>query len=200
MALVDKPVPVTPHVFLRGNPDRPGDEVPRRFVAVLSGGNPQPFQTGSGRLELARAIANRNNPLTPRVMVNRVWAHHFGAGLVRTPSDFGVKGERPTHPELLDWLASRFIEEDWSVKKLHRTIMLSAVYQQASDGEPRAMQEDPENRLLTRMNRCRLDYEALRDSLLFVSGQLDETLHGPPVDITAPGSSKRRTVYAFIDR
>ena len=199
MALVDKPVPVTPHVFLRGNPDRPGEEVPRRFVAVLAGGNPQPFQSGSGRLELARAIASRDNPLTARVMVNRVWAHHFGAGLVRTPSDFGVKGERPTHPELLDWLASRFVDEGWSVKKLHRVIMLSAAYQQASDGDSRSVQEDPENRLLTRMNRRRLDYEALRDSLLYVAGQLDARLNGPPVDITV-GSSKRRTVYAFIDR
>jgi hypothetical protein len=129
-------------------------------------------------------------------MVNRVWAHHFGAGLVRTPSDFGVRGTTD-HPELLDWLASRFVGEGWSVKKLHRVIMLSAAYQQASDGDPRSMQEDPES-LLTRMNRRRLDYEALRDSLLYVTGELDPRLNGPP--LTSRWPSKRRTVYAFIDR
>jgi cytochrome c553 len=200
MTLVDKPVPVTPHVFLRGSPDRPGDAVPRRFLTVLSHGNPAPFTEGSGRLELARAIASKDNPLTARVIVNRVWAHHFGAGLVRSPGDFGVKGERPTHPELLDWLASRFIENGWSLKRLHRLIMLSSVYQQSSDAASDIAQRDPENRLFSHANRRRLDYEAMRDSVLAVSDQLDATIGGRPVDITARPFSRRRTIYAFIDR
>jgi cytochrome c553 len=200
MTLVDKPVPITPRVFLRGSPDRPGDEVPRRFLTVLSHGKPEPFTSGSGRLELARAIANKENPLTARVMVNRVWAHHFGAGLVRSPGDFGVKGERPTHPELLDWLASRFVESGWSLKALHRLIMLSSVYQQASDAPPDARQRDPENLLLSHANRRRLDYEAMRDAVLAVSDRLDPTVGGRPVDIIAEPSSNRRTLYAFIDR
>jgi cytochrome c553 len=200
MALVDKPVPVTPHVFLRGSPDRPGDEVPRRFLTVLSHGKPEPFTEGSGRLELARAIANKENPLTARVIVNRVWAHHFGAGLVRSPGDFGVKGERPTHPELLDWLASRFVEGGWSLKQLHRLMMLSSVYQQGSDTDVALVQRDPENRLLAHANRRRLDYEAMRDSVLAVADQLDRTIGGRPVEITARPFPKRRTIYAFIDR
>jgi len=198
--LVDKPQPVTPRVFIRGKPDRPGEEVPRRFISVLAGGKPEPWTKGSGRLELGRAIASKENPLTARVFVNRVWAHHFGAGLVRTPGDFGVKGEPPTHPELLDWLASRFIEQGWSVKKLHRLIMLSATYQQSSDGSPEARETDPENRLLTHMNRRRLDFESTRDSLLKVAGQLDESIGGRAVEITTQPFAKRRSVYAFIDR
>ena len=198
-ALFDKPRPVTPRVFVRGNASRPGEEVPRRFISVLAGGNPQPFQKGSGRLELARAIASKDNPLTARVIVNRVWALHFGAGLVRTPGDFGVKGEPPTHPELLDWLATWFVENGWSLKKLHRLVMASSAYQQSSDATRDAQLKDPENRLVSRMNRRRLDFEAFRDSLLAASGQLDGTIGGRSVDITSPGA-KRRSIYAFIDR
>ena len=200
MVLVDAPQPVEPHVFLRGNPGRPGEAVPRQFVGVLSGGNPQPFKQGSGRLELARAIASRENPLTARVFVNRVWARHFGRGLVRTPGDFGVRGDAPTHPELLDWLATKFMDDGWSVKKLHRAIMLSAAYQQASDDRPDATKADPENRLLAHQNRQRLDFEAMRDSLLCVAGALDPKMGGRPVDIAAQPSAKRRSVYGFIDR
>jgi mono/diheme cytochrome c family protein len=200
MALFDAPKPVNPHVFVRGNPARPGELVPRRFLTVLSGGDPKPFAKGSGRLELAQAIASKNNPLTPRVMVNRVWGLHFGRGIVRTPGDFGTKGEPPTHPELLDWLATRFMADGWSVKKLHRTIMLSATYQQTSDDRPDAAQADPDNRLVWKMNRRRLDFEAMRDSLLACAGQLDLQMGGRGVELTAPPYSTRRAVYGYIDR
>jgi hypothetical protein len=200
--LEDRPVQKNPHVFKRGNPANKGDEVPRQFLEVLSGPNRKPFTKGSGRLELAEAIANKDNPLTARVMVNRVWLHHFGAGLVRTPSDFGTRSEPPSHPELLDWLARYFMDNGWSVKKLHRIIMLSSTYQQRSDVAPdaNAMQADPENRLLSRMNRERLDFEAMRDSLLAVSGQLDPKMGGPSEELFKAGFSKRRSVYGFIDR
>src|SRR5262249_54224681 len=131
MALVDDAVPYEPRVFLRGNPNRTGTVVPRRFVEFLTE-DPQAFRQGSGRLELAQAIASRQNPLTARVFVNRVWLHHFGAGLVRPPGDFGIRSDPPSHPELLDYLAATFMDENWSIKKLHRQIMLSAVYQQTS--------------------------------------------------------------------
>ncbi len=200
MALVDAPKPVNPRVFIRGNPGRPGEAVPRRFLEVLSGGKPEPFKDGSGRLELARAIAHKDNPLTARVLVNRVWTYHFGNGIVRTPGDFGVKGESPTHAELLDYLATRFVEEGWSVKKLHRLMMLSSAYQQVSDMRPELLTADPENRLLTRMNRQRLDFEAMRDSLLAVAGRLDAKMGGQPVELTTAPFANRRAVYGFIDR
>ena len=184
MALADAPEILPAHVFVRGNPNNPGAEVPRKFLGVLAGENGEPFQDGSGRLDLARAIASKDNPLTARVMVNRVWHHHFGAGLVRTTSDFGLRGETPSHPELLDMLALYFIENGWSVKKLHRLILLSNTYQQGSQDNVEARQIDPENRLLWRMSRRRLDFEALRDSMLAVSGQLDRSMGGLPVSIT----------------
>ena len=199
MALADGPI-VEPRVFKRGNAGMPGESVPRRFIAVLSGGKPEPFKKGSGRLELAEAIASKENPLTARVMVNRVWHHHFGKGLVRTPGDFGVRGDAPTHPELLDWLASRFVGDGWSVKKLHRRIMLSAAYQQGSEDDAKSALADPENRLVWRMNRRRLDFEATRDSLLCVAGRLDPAPGGRAVEITAQPFPRRRTVYSFIDR
>ena len=199
--LIDAAVPVTPRVFVRGNASNPGVAVPRQFLEVLSRGERQPFQQGSGRLELARAIADRSNPLTARVLVNRVWLHHFGAGIVRTPSDFGLRGEPPTHPELLDHLAWHFTADGWSIKKLHRRVMLSSVYQQSSSDESsHELQQDPENKLLWKMNRRRLDWEALRDSLLAVSGKLDLTMGGPAMNQTTPPFSTRRAVYGFIDR
>jgi hypothetical protein len=200
MVLNDTPTPQEPHVLLRGNPNSPGDAVPRQFLLVLAGDQRKPFHDGSGRLELARAIATRDNTLTARVLVNRVWLHHFGAGLVRTPSDFGVRGEPPTHPELLDYLATRFMEDGWSIKKLHRRIMFSSVYQESSSVDPNAVQADPENRLLARHDRQRLEFEALRDSLLFVSGQLDLRQGGAAVDLLKTPYSARRTIYGFIDR
>ncbi len=199
--LIDAAVPVNPRVFVRGNASNPGAVVPRQFLEVLSRGERTPFQHGSGRLELARAIVDRNNPLTARIMVNRVWLHHFGAGIVRTPSDFGLRGEPPTHPELLDHLAAHFMDEGWLIKKLHRRVMLSSVYQQSSRDEPsRELEQDPENKLLWKMNRRRLDWEALRDSLLAVTGKLDLTMGGPPVNQTSEPFSTRRAVYGFIDR
>src|SRR5208282_6885660 len=141
------------HVLLRGNPNNPGEAVPRQFLRVLAGDQRKPFAKGSGRLELAQAIASKDNPLTARVMVNRIWLNHFGQGLVRTPSDFGLRGEPPTHPELLDYLARSFMENGWSVKKLHRQILLSATYQQGSSEDPKLTTTDPDNRLLARMNR-----------------------------------------------
>jgi mono/diheme cytochrome c family protein len=200
MVLIDKPQPETPHVFLRGNPNNRGPSVPRQFLEVVAGDKRQPFRQGSGRLELAHAIADRNNPLTARVLVNRVWLHHFGAGLVQTPSDFGLRGETPTHPELLDWLAAAFVDEGWSIKKLHRLILLSNTYRQANNDDPRLLQMDPENRLLARMNRQRLDFEAMRDSLLSVAGRLDAKMGGRAVELTTAPFSPRRSVYGFIDR
>jgi hypothetical protein len=200
MALEDVPTPVIAHVFVRGNANNFGAETPPHFLSCLSAGNPAPFHEGSGRLELAHAITAKDNPLTARVIVNRVWLHHFGAGIVRSPSDFGVRGDPPSHPELLDYLAIRFMESGWSLKKLHRMILLSATYQQSSQDNPEAHRPDPENQLLWRMNRQRLDIESLRDSLLAVSGQLDLSAGGPPFSLTALPAAPRRTVYGYIER
>ena len=131
-------------VLIRGNADTPGAKVPRRFLAVL-GGDRSSFQHGSGRLELAHAIASADNPLTARVMVNRIWQHHFGRGLVASSSNFGTLGERPSHPELLDWLAHRFVASGWSIKAVHREIMLSATYQQSSRFDSHGFAKDPAN-------------------------------------------------------
>jgi len=187
------------HVYVRGNPAQQGDLAPRRFLRVLSGAEPPRFTKGSGRLELAEAIASKDNPLTARVLVNRVWAWHFGRGLVGTPSNFGQLGERPTHPELLDDLAARFVENGWSLKWLHREVLLSATYQQSSEANVKSQAADPDNRLLGRMNRRRLEVEAWRDSLLAVSGQLDRSFGGPTVDLNA-GQNRRRTVYCKVSR
>ncbi|HVX13712.1 MAG TPA: PSD1 and planctomycete cytochrome C domain-containing protein [Pirellulales bacterium] len=200
MVLADAATPTEPHIFLRGNPGRPGERVPRRFLAVLSHGERAAFTQGSGRLELAQAIASRDNPLTARVLVNRVWMHHFGNPLVRTPSDFGVRSDPPTHPALLDWLASTFMDDGWSLKKLHRHLLLSNTYRQASAERAECAAVDPENRLLWRMNRRRLDFEAMRDGCLAVAGNLDSTFSGRPIDIWAQPFSGRRSVYAYIDR
>jgi hypothetical protein len=203
MVLEDASTPYNPHIFRRGNPNNPGPPVPRQFLQVLAGANRQSFHQGSGRLELAQAIADKNNPLTARVLVNRVWLHHFGTGLVRTPSDFGLRSDPPTHSELLDYLAATFMENGWSIKQLHRLIMLSSVYQQSSDPKPtpcKGWASDPENRLLGKMNRRRLDFEAQRDALLAVAGGMNPKMGGPPVELTSQPFSSRRTVYGFIDR
>ena len=200
MAIEDVPDPKPAHVFLRGNPNNPGIETPGRFITCLSKGEPEAFKDGSGRLELARAIASKDNPLTARVFVNRAWMHHFGSGLVPTPSDFGVRGEAPTHPELLDHLAVMFMNSGWSMKKLHRAIVLSATYQQASSDNALARKIDPENQFLWRMNRKRLDFESLRDSMLAVAGTLDLRIGGIPYLITSEPSVPRRTVYGFVER
>jgi hypothetical protein len=198
--LNDTPRPFDPVVFLRGNPGNRGPNVPRRMPEIIAGEARKPFAGGSGRLDLAKAIASSRNPLTARVFVNRVWIGHFGQGLVRTPSDFGVRSDPPTHPELLDWLATRFIEDGWSAKKLHKLIMMSATYRQASTTSPAIFQSDPDNRLLAHQNRRRLDFEAMRDSLLAVSGRLDRTIGGRPVDLFQAPFPTRRTIYGKIDR
>jgi mono/diheme cytochrome c family protein len=188
----------TERVRIGGSGQNLGESVPRRFLSILSRGEPQPFTAGAGRLELAEAIASPANPLTARVMVNRIWQHHFGFGIVRTPSDFGFMGERPTHPELLDYLASRFIEAGWSVKAIHREIMLSAAYQASSQLVTSNADLDPGNRLFWRANVRRLDAESLRDSILAVAGTLDLTHGGKPIPLVAANS--RRTIYGFVSR
>jgi hypothetical protein len=200
MAVEDLPNPVLAHVFLRGNPNNPGALTPPHFLSCLGGGDEKSFKDGSGRLELARSIINSENPLTARVIVNRVWMHHFGAGLVRTPSDFGFRGDPPTHPELLDYLALKFVESGWSLKKLHRLLMTSAAYRQATADNEAARKIDPENQLIWRMNRRRLEIESLRDSMLAAAGSLDLTMGGVPVPLTAQPSVPRRSVYGFIER
>lgn len=196
MVLQDSETLYDPVVFLRGNPNRRGKPVERRFLSVLNR-EAKSFARGSGRLELAQAIASPDNPLTARVIVNRIWQQHFGEGLVRTPSDFGIRGEAPTHPELLDHLATNFMRQGWSIKALHRQIMSSATYQQRAEGTGAAV--DPENKLLWQYPRRRLDYEATRDALLAVSGSLNPVLGGPPID-AINGVNPRRTLYGFIER
>jgi hypothetical protein len=174
-------------VQLRGNPAEPGAVVTAAVPAFLAPEEAISFpKDGSGRLQLADWLADDDNPLTPRVIANRIWQHHFGRGIVNTPSNFGTSGEAPTHPELLDWLAKRFIDSKWSIKKLHRLIMLSKTYRLASDFDPANAGLDPDNRLRWRFSRSRLDAEALRDALLFVSGQLDLRRPGahpfPPIE------------------
>ncbi len=193
----DAPKWTEQHIWLRGSRDNPGDVAPPHFLQILSKGEPQTFGD-KPRLQLANAIANPENPLTARVMVNRVWQHHFGAGLVRTPSNFGLQGDRPSNPELLDYLASRFMRENWSLKKLHREIMLSSVYALSTENIAANFESDPENRKLWRFNRHRLDAEGIRDSLLFVSGKLDSKEGGTPEQFSL--ENHRRTAYGFISR
>lgn len=194
-----RPGPRDLNLFIRGNPNRLGDVVPRRFLEVLSPSEPRPFQLGSGRLELARAITNEAAPLTARVIVNRIWRAHFGRGLVTTPSNFGQQGARPSHPELLDDLAARFIHSGWSLKALHREIAMSATYRQSSRGDAPSAELDPENRWLARMNRRRLDIESWRDAMLTVRGQLDDQMGGASLELEST-DNRRRTLYATVHR
>jgi hypothetical protein len=187
-------------VFIRGEAGNRGEVVPRRFLQILSPPVRPAYTNGSGRLELAMAIANRNNPLTARVMINRIWLHHFGAGFVPTPDDFGMMSEPPSHPELLDYLAVNFMTNGWNIKNIHRLIMLSSVYQESCQSNPRYTQIDPGNRLLWRANLRRLEFEPLRDSLLAIGGTLDTNLYGRPVDLRQNPDSTRRTVYDYVDR
>jgi uncharacterized protein DUF1553 len=189
-------------VLQHGNVSSPGDIVPRHFPTVLAhidtGGDPN-FKIGSGRLELAERIFTDSAPLAARVIVNRVWAWHFGRPLAGTPSDFGTQGEKPTHPELLDDLAARFIAHGWSMKWLNREIMLSAAYQQSSRSRPESEQADQANTLLWRMNPRRLDVESYRDSILRAAGTLNEQMYGPSEDVDR-ATSVRRTVYGRVSR
>jgi hypothetical protein len=198
--LYDADNPKDSYVMMKGNPRNRGPVVPRQAPEIIAGPNRKPFRDGSGRLELARAIVQPDNPLTARVMANRIWLHHFGQGLVTSPDDFGVRAEPPSHPELLDYLASRFVEDGWSMKAMHRLLILSATYQQSSDDNPRQAQLDPGNRSYWQMNRRRLDFEALRDTVLYLGGRLDLTPGGPGVRLDAEPYPTRRSVYAYIDR
>ncbi len=186
-------------IMIRGDAARKGPVVERHFLTALSHEPPARLTTGSGRLELAHAIASRDNPLTARVFVNRVWAQFFRTGLVRTMSNFGELGERPSHPELLDDLAVRFMEAGWSLKWLVRELALSATYRQSSHVSPASLLHDPENRLLSRMPRRRLSIEAWRDAVLTTSGTLDPTVFGASLD-PLEVDARRRTVYAEISR
>jgi hypothetical protein len=186
-------------VYVRGNPYKTGENAPRRFLRVLAGADAPLFERGSGRLELAEAIADPRNPLTARVMVNRIWQQHFGRGLVSTPSNFGALGSRPTHPELLDALADRFVREGWSLKKLHRELVLTAAYRRSSTLDPRNQAVDPENEWLWRWSRRRMTVEELRDAALAAGGTLDRTLYGASGDVDDPAYA-RRTIYGKVSR
>ncbi|MFO1092906.1 MAG: DUF1553 domain-containing protein [Planctomycetaceae bacterium] len=181
MSVQDEPDCTDFAVCLRGNVHHLGAKVPRGFLSVVTGASPTVPAGTSGRLELARWIASPDNPLTARVYVNRLWAHLFGRGLVPTVDNFGATGEAPTHPELLNWLAARFIANGWSTKSLIRDIMLSRTYQLASTARPEKSQADPDNALLTHQNRKRLEVECLLDAMLSLSGELDPTLGGDTI-------------------
>jgi hypothetical protein len=200
MAVEDLPRPRNSPVFIRGEADNRGPIVPRQFLEVLSGPKRVEFTNGSGRLQLAHAIADKNNPLTARAMINRLWLHHLGEGFVPTPDDLGTQSEPPSHTELLDYLASEFMDGGWRMKRIHKMIMLSSVYQQSSANNARYAQTDPYNRLLWRANIRRLEFEPLRDSLLAIGGTLDKTMYGRPVNLAREPYSTRRTIYGFIDR
>jgi hypothetical protein len=200
-------------IQIKGDPAKPGEVVPRRFLTVLGGKALPSDEAGSGRRELAAWISDRKNPLTARVMANRIWLHHFGRGLVPTPNDFGRQGRRPTHPELLDWLAAKFIESGWSVKAMHRLIMQSRTYQLSSLRSDDAITHDANNDLLSAFPRRRLDAESIRDTLLVLGGNLDITPTGPHPfppqtewkftqhnPFKAVYESKRRSVYLMTQR
>ncbi len=186
-------------VQIRGNAANVGPVVPRRFLAVLAKDSVATFQQGSGRCELAEAIVTDSAPLAARVIVNRVWKMHFGRGLVNTPSNFGIQGDRPTHPQLLDDLAARFVEHGWSLKWLHRQLVLSATYQQTSNKDSARLAIDPDNIYLWRSLVRRLDVEAWRDAMLQGTGELDESLGGPSLEL-ADDNNRRRTLYGTVKR
>ena len=192
----DSKVPVNLPLSIRGNPMNLGPEVPRHFLSMLSEGDPQPFTQGSGRLQLAEDIVKQ--PIAMRVIVNRIWKGHFGTGIVDTPSNFGVGGERPTNPALLEYLAGQFVKDGMSIKKLHKQIMLSTVYQLSTETDAQDLAKDSGNRLYWRMDRKRMDAEQVRDAVLMVSGNLDTSLGGPSADLTP--AFTRRTVYGKVSR
>ncbi|VTR99248.1 PSD1 and planctomycete cytochrome C domain-containing protein [Tuwongella immobilis] len=198
-ALKDKPKAANSRVHLRGNPANLGAEVPRRFIQVLCSTEPVAFQKGSGRLELAESIVDPKNPLAARVYVNRIWAHLFGRGIVATPSNFGRTGAEPTHPQLLDWLATSFLANGGSTKKLIRQVMLTQSYQMSSVPHPQAAEQDAANQLFSRQNRKRLEVEPFRDAMLAVAGKLDGAIGGPSFDLSNE-SQARRTMYGAVSR
>ena len=201
LRLIDKDKPSDARILLRGNSSRPGDVVPRRFLQVVSRDEPEPFRDGSGRLELANCIASAENPLSARVFVNRVWGHLTGQHIVDTPSDFGIRSTLPVQRKLLDYLAVEFIDSNWSMKSLIRMIVMSNTYRQQSLDRQGAKTVDPSNSLMWKGKRRRLNFEALRDAMLLVAGELDDSvIGGSSTDIGGDGPANRRTVYSFIDR
>jgi len=192
----DAAKPVNLPLAIRGNPENLGEEIPRHFLSMLAKDEPAPLTKGSGRLELADMIVQQ--PIAMRVIVNRIWKAHFGTGLVDTPSNFGQTGERPTNPELLEYLASNFAKSGMSMKKLHREIMQSAVYQLSTENNETNYAKDSGNRLYWRFNRKRLEAEQLRDAVLMVAGNLDNAMGGPSAELTP--SNVRRTVYGKVSR
>jgi mono/diheme cytochrome c family protein len=201
MTLEDSAKPKDSPLFIRGEANQKGDIVPRRFLEILSGPNRATFKDGSGRRELAEAIASPANPLTPRVMMNRVWMHHFGQGFVATPDDLGTQAGKAVNQPLLDFLAYEFVRGGWRLKPVHKAIMMSSVYMQGSETNVANAEKDPANRALWRYNVRRLDFEAMRDSLLYISGKLDMAeIGGHPVNIVEEPFSNRRSVYGYIDR
>jgi mono/diheme cytochrome c family protein len=201
MALIDKPKAVQGVVFLRGSASRPGKVVPRQFPAVLTGGKVKEFTEGSGRLDMANAIASKSNPLTARVMANRIWTELMGRSLVETPSDYGVRTLPPKNPALLEHLAATFMQDGWSMKKLIRSIVLSRAFLQTADTTKEGIAKDPDNELSWRAQRRRLDFESMRDSMLRASGRLETVkVGGQPFDLVTDFSAPRRTLYGHIDR
>jgi hypothetical protein len=192
----DAEKPVNIQLAIRGNPESLGDEVPRHFLSVFSTGDPTPLTDGSGRKEMAELILKQ--PITMRVMANRIWKGHFGTGIVDTPSNFGFGGERPTNPELLEYLTQEFVKGGLSIKKLQREIMLSSVYQLSTEDNKLALDKDSGNRLYWRANRKRMDAEQIRDSVLEISGNLDDSIGGPSQELTP--DYKRRTIYGKVSR
>lgn len=200
MAVADKANPVKPVVFVRGDPQKKGDPVDRRFLEVLDPSK-TPFDAkASGRRELAEDIANRDNPLTGRVWANQVWRHLFGEGIVDTTGDFGLQADAPVHAELLDFLAAALMDRGWSTKKLIRDIVLSKTYRQSSADRPDGSVKDVLNTLFWRANRRRMDFESMRDGMLAASGNLDLTMGGRAEDLSAEPFSTRRTIYGLVDR
>ena len=205
MVLEDKNRPIDERIMIKGNRGQRGPEAPRQFLEILSGEDREPFpKDTSGRLQLAEAITSKDNPLTARVMVNRIWLNHFGRGIVSTPSEFGLRAEKPSHQALLDWLSVYFMSNqggpEWTMKKLHRLILTSNTYQQTSDDNPKYSRKDPDNMYLFKMPRRRLGFEAFRDGLLSISGRIDTTMGGRPIKLTGDSTNYRRTIYGYIDR
>ena len=210
MAVADADSPRDSYVYLRGDKNKRGPVAPRQFLDILTTGARKPYTEGSGRLELAKSIASKDNPLTARVAMNRVWLKHFGEGFVSSPDDFGNMSEKPSHPELLDWLASEFMANGWSIKRMHRLIMTSATYRLDSNpnlnplvarkGAIDPLKLDAGNRLLWRANLHRLDFEAIRDSMLKLTGKLSPVVGGQPANITDEPYSYRRSIYGYVDR
>jgi hypothetical protein len=210
MAVADSANPRDSYVYLRGDKNKRGPVAPRQFLDILTVGPRKPFTEGSGRLELAKAIASKDNPLTARVAMNRLWLKHFGEGFVSTPDDLGNMSQAPSHPELLDWLASEFTANGWSLKRMHRLVMTSSTYR--LDSNPNLnplvakklgvdpLKVDAGNRLFWRANLHRLDFEAIRDSMLKLTGKLSPVVGGQPANITDEPYSYRRSIYGYVDR